>query len=61
MVQFGYPTNTGKGGESVWGGYFDDEIKDDLKHDSRVSLSCFFLLLGVCLLTCLYIGRFSNG
>ncbi|ODV76424.1 peptidylprolyl isomerase [Cyberlindnera jadinii NRRL Y-1542] len=35
MVQFGDPTNTGKGGESIWGGKFEDEIRQDLKHDSR--------------------------
>lgn len=38
MVQFGDPTNTGKGGESIWGGKFEDEIRQDLKHDSRVSV-----------------------
>ena len=27
MVQVGDPTNTGKGGESIWGGKFNDEIK----------------------------------
>ncbi|KAI3662050.1 hypothetical protein MP638_005498 [Amoeboaphelidium occidentale] len=36
MVQTGDPTNTGKGGECIWaGGKFEDEIVDDLKHDSR--------------------------
>merc|ERR1719173_352765 len=28
MVQTGDPTNTGKGGDSIWGGKFQDEIKD---------------------------------
>jgi peptidyl-prolyl cis-trans isomerase-like 3 len=37
MVQFGDPTNTGKGGDSIWGGKFEDEIREDLKHDKRVS------------------------
>jgi hypothetical protein len=27
MVQTGDPTNTGKGGESIWGKTFSDEIK----------------------------------
>ena len=31
MVQAGDPTGTGKGGESVFGGYFEDEIKRELK------------------------------
>ena len=35
MVQGGDPTNTGKGGESIWGGKFNDEIKEDLKHKAR--------------------------
>merc|ERR1719285_1369326 len=39
MVQTGDPTNTGKGGESIWGGKFQDEIKDDLKHKTRGVLS----------------------
>lgn len=26
MVQGGDPTGTGKGGESIWGGKFDDEF-----------------------------------
>merc|ERR1719452_63208 len=35
MVQSGDPTNTGKGGASIWGGKFNDEITDDLKHKTR--------------------------
>ncbi|CCH40835.1 Peptidyl-prolyl cis-trans isomerase D [Wickerhamomyces ciferrii] len=35
MVQFGDPTNTGKGGESIWGGHFEDEFKEDLRHSKR--------------------------
>ena len=35
MVQTGDPTNTGKGGASIWGGKFNDEIIDDLKHKTR--------------------------
>ena len=27
MVQTGDPTNTGKGGKSIWGDKFSDEIK----------------------------------
>ena len=30
LVQSGDPENTGKGGESIWGEYFDDEIVDYL-------------------------------
>lgn len=33
----GDPTGTGKGGESIWGGKFEDEIKTALRHASRVS------------------------
>lgn len=34
MVKFlgGDPTGTGKGGMSIYGECFDDEIHDDLKH-----------------------------
>ena len=31
--------NTGKGGESLWGGSFDDEIDATLKHNQRGVLS----------------------
>ncbi|PHH50597.1 Peptidyl-prolyl cis-trans isomerase-like 1 [Ceratocystis fimbriata CBS 114723] len=32
MIQTGDPTGTGRGGESMWGGKFDDEIAPGLKH-----------------------------
>jgi len=32
MIQFGDPTGTGRGGESVYGGKFQDEITRNLKH-----------------------------
>lgn len=35
MVQTGDPTGTGKGGNSIWGGKFPDEITDSLKHNVR--------------------------
>ncbi|XP_046404097.1 peptidyl-prolyl cis-trans isomerase-like 3 [Ischnura elegans] len=35
IVQTGDPTNTGKGGNSIWGRKFEDEFKDDLKHCCR--------------------------
>ena len=31
MVQMGDPTGTGRGGESIFGGKFEDEIRRDLK------------------------------
>ena len=31
MIQGGDPTNTGKGGESIWGGKFEDEFSAELK------------------------------
>jgi peptidylprolyl isomerase len=33
MLQGGDPTGTGRGGESVWGGSFEDEVKPDVKFD----------------------------
>jgi peptidyl-prolyl cis-trans isomerase-like 3 len=35
MIQGGDPTGTGKGGESIYGGYFPDEVHDELRHDRR--------------------------
>lgn len=31
MIQTGDPTGTGKGGQSIWGRKFEDEVRDDLK------------------------------
>ncbi|MBA4251963.1 MAG: peptidylprolyl isomerase [Chlorobiaceae bacterium] len=36
MVQGGDPTGTGRGGESLWGGKFNDEIHKDLVHEPGV-------------------------
>lgn len=35
MVQTGDPTNTGKGGKSIWGEKFEDEFTENLKHSER--------------------------
>jgi len=39
MVQMGDPTGKGRGGECIWGGKFDDEFLDTLKHNTRGILS----------------------
>lgn len=39
IVQTGDPTGTGKGGNSIWGGKFEDEFKDNLKHTERGFIS----------------------
>ncbi|PWY66067.1 peptidyl-prolyl cis-trans isomerase [Aspergillus heteromorphus CBS 117.55] len=39
MIQGGDPSGTGRGGESIWGKYFNDEFDGPLKHDSRGTLS----------------------
>uniref|UniRef100_A0A1B6LLZ5 peptidylprolyl isomerase n=1 Tax=Graphocephala atropunctata TaxID=36148 RepID=A0A1B6LLZ5_9HEMI len=39
MIQTGDPTGTGGGGESIWGGEFEDEIRTNLKHDRPYTLS----------------------
>lgn len=33
MVQGGDPTGTGRGGESLWGGKFEDEVSPEVKFD----------------------------
>ena len=39
MIQGGDPTGTGRGGESLWGGKFADEIVPSLKHNVAGILS----------------------
>ncbi|XP_022710991.1 peptidylprolyl isomerase domain and WD repeat-containing protein 1-like [Varroa jacobsoni] len=39
MVQTGDPTGVGTGGESIWGGEFEDEFHPNLKHDKPYTLS----------------------
>ncbi|XP_014205279.1 peptidyl-prolyl cis-trans isomerase-like 2 [Copidosoma floridanum] len=39
MIQGGDPTNTGNGGESIWGKPFEDEFKPNLVHQGRGILS----------------------
>ncbi|KAK8944999.1 Peptidyl-prolyl cis-trans isomerase-like 2 [Platanthera zijinensis] len=39
MIQGGDPTGTGKGGTSIWGKKFSDEIRESLKHNARGMLS----------------------
>ncbi len=35
MIQGGDPTGTGRGGESLWGRPFEDEVKADVKFDRK--------------------------
>eukprot|EP01134_Creolimax_fragrantissima_P003052 CFRG3052T1 len=39
MIQGGDPTGTGSGGESAWGGRFEDEFNSKLSHEGRGILS----------------------
>ncbi len=39
MIQGGDPTGTGRGGESFWGGSFEDEFHPELRHDQPGILS----------------------
>ncbi|GAB1733469.1 hypothetical protein NU195Hw_g9373t1 [Hortaea werneckii] len=39
MIQGGDPTGTGRGGESIYGGKFEDEIVSSLKHQDKGTLS----------------------
>jgi len=35
MIQGGDPTGTGRGGESLWGGKFEDEVTDELQFNRK--------------------------
>ncbi|KAJ2740851.1 Peptidyl-prolyl cis-trans isomerase cyp10 [Coemansia sp. BCRC 34301] len=39
IVQMGDPTGTGKGGTSIWGRKFEDEMRPTLVHDRRGTVS----------------------
>merc|ERR1719341_816874 len=39
MIQCGDPQGDGTGGESIWGGEFEDEFHRSLKHDRPFTLS----------------------
>nr|CAB3265122.1 peptidylprolyl isomerase domain and WD repeat-containing protein 1 [Phallusia mammillata] len=39
MIQTGDPLGTGTGGESIWGGEFEDEFHPSLRHDRPYTLS----------------------
>ncbi|KAF2217571.1 hypothetical protein CERZMDRAFT_30920, partial [Cercospora zeae-maydis SCOH1-5] len=39
MIQGGDPTGTGRGGSSIFGNKFEDEIVPSLKHDAKGTLS----------------------
>ncbi len=39
MIQAGDPTGTGRGGESIYGGKFEDEIHPELHHTGAGAFS----------------------
>lgn len=39
MVQTGDPQGDGTGGESIWGGEFEDEFHRNLRHDRPFTVS----------------------
>ncbi len=39
MIQTGDPNGDGTGGESIWGGEFEDEFHSTLKHDRPFTVS----------------------
>ena len=39
MIQTGDPEGNGTGGESIWGGEFEDEVSPNLKHDRPFTVS----------------------
>ena len=42
MVQGGDPTGTGRGGASIYGRYFEDEINSELKHTGNFAIRMMF-------------------
>ena len=42
MLQTGDPLGDGTGGQSIWGGEFEDEFHRDLRHDRPYVLGVFF-------------------
>ena len=42
MIQTGDPLGTGTGGESIWGGEFEDEFSPKLRHDRPYTVSFTF-------------------
>lgn len=45
MIQGGDPTGTGKGGTSIWGKKFNDEIRESLKVYVKLMSNTYFLIL----------------
>ncbi|XP_065562219.1 peptidyl-prolyl cis-trans isomerase-like 1 [Artemia franciscana] len=41
MIQGGDPTGTGRGGNSIYGSKFEDEISEDLKHSGKLKTENF--------------------
>ncbi|XP_031560358.1 peptidyl-prolyl cis-trans isomerase-like 3 [Actinia tenebrosa] len=39
MIQTGDPSGTGKGGQSIWGRKFEDELSPSLRHNARGTIS----------------------
>jgi len=54
MIQGGDPTGTGKGGTSIWGKKFNDEIRESLKVSSTLGIHVliYFVLSGSNSLMC---------
>jgi len=58
MIQGGDPKGTGKGGTSIWGKKFNDEIRDSLK----VSLFSSLLILSLYPSNCIFnVMQLSHG
>jgi peptidylprolyl isomerase domain and WD repeat-containing protein 1 len=59
MVQTGDPLGDGTGGESIWGGEFEDEIRRELRHGEilvEVVVILYFLLSLMCVCTIHHCG-----
>ncbi|GFP95630.1 peptidyl-prolyl cis-trans isomerase cyp18-1, partial [Phtheirospermum japonicum] len=55
MIQSGDPTNTGKGGTSIWSKKFNDEIRESLKVTSFYDFWLFVHFIAAYILPCKFL------
>lgn len=61
MIQGGDPTGTGRGGASIYGRYFEDEISSELKHTGKLAHATNFTSIGAGVISMANSGPNTNG